>query len=128
MNALVFLDTHAAVFLWEGRTEVFGAPARTLLEQNPLRISPFVRLELRFLRMVGRLVVEADTIIGGLEADRGVELARDGADAIVGEAMSLDWTRDPFDRLIVANARLHDARLITRDRKIRDHYPRAVWD
>jgi len=128
VNALVFLDTHAAVFLWEGRTEVFGAPARTLLEQNPLRISPFVRLELRFLRMVGRLVVEADTIIGGLEADRGVELARDGADAIVGEAMSLDWTRDPFDRLIVANARLHDARLITRDRKIRDHYPRAVWD
>jgi len=38
------------------------------------------------------------------------------------------WTRDPFDRLIVSQARLADVPLLTRDRTIHTHYPRAIWD
>jgi PIN domain nuclease of toxin-antitoxin system len=38
------------------------------------------------------------------------------------------WTRDPFDRLIVANAKANGfAWLISADEHIRNHYPRAVW-
>jgi PIN domain nuclease of toxin-antitoxin system len=39
----------------------------------------------------------------------------------------VQWTRDPFDRLIVAQALLHDAPLITKDEHIRRHYAGALW-
>ena len=38
-----------------------------------------------------------------------------------------DWTRDTFDRLIVAQAKTRDASLLTKDRTILEHYPHAVW-
>jgi len=44
------------------------------------------------------------------------------------EALPLDWSRDPFDRIIVAQAIAnHDAVLLTADAHIRSHYRRAVW-
>ena len=125
---IAFLDTHAAVFLWEGRIEAFGPGARRVLSLEPLRISPIVRLELQYLREIGRIAVAPDEIIGGLELDCGVELARDLLDAVVARAMALVWTRDPFDRLLVAHAALHDAHFVSRDRTVRDHYALAVWD
>ena len=42
-------------------------------------------------------------------------------------ACSESWTRDPFDRAIVAQARRMDCPLLTRDRKIRDNYSKAFW-
>ncbi|MBI4864637.1 MAG: PIN domain-containing protein [Candidatus Riflebacteria bacterium] len=124
---LTFLDTHAAVFLWEGREDVWGARSAQLLSTAVLRVSPVVRLELRFLHEVGKLKVEADTILGGLAADCQVQIHEDPLTAVVSAAMGLAWTRDPFDRLIVATAALQRAPLITRDRRIQQHYPRAVW-
>jgi len=43
-------------------------------------------------------------------------------------SLSETWTRDPFDRLIVANAKARNAWLITKDSRIASHYPGAVWD
>ncbi|MCF7950382.1 MAG: hypothetical protein K9L57_01970 [Spirochaetaceae bacterium] len=37
------------------------------------------------------------------------------------------WTRDPFDRLITAQADIQAASLLTKDGTIRTHYPKAVW-
>ncbi len=37
------------------------------------------------------------------------------------------WTRDPFDRLIVANAKAANASLVTKDERILKNYSRAVW-
>ena len=42
-------------------------------------------------------------------------------------AKSLDWTRDPFDRLIVGQARASRLGLITKDRQIRRHFDGAFW-
>ena len=52
---------------------------------------------------------------------------RTALDAIVEQAQDIDWTRDVFDRLIVAQAALDAAALVTTDRTIRKHYPKAVW-
>ena len=38
------------------------------------------------------------------------------------------WTRDPFDRLIAAQAIVADAPLVTADRTILEHLPLATWD
>ena len=47
---------------------------------------------------------------------------------IASAALDEKWTRDPFDRLIVANANANRfAWLISADEAIRKHYPRTVW-
>jgi PIN domain nuclease of toxin-antitoxin system len=122
-----FLDTHAVIFLWEGRTEVFGAGSREILEQSVLLISPLVRLEMGFLKEVGKLKAEPDQILGSLTSDYGAVLTDDSLEALVPLAMPLSWTRDPFDRLLVATALLHQAPLVTRDARIHEHFPGAVW-
>jgi PIN domain nuclease of toxin-antitoxin system len=122
-----FLDTHAAIFLWEGKVELFGAGSREILERSVLRISPMVRLEMQFLKEVGKLKVDPDQILGALGSDLGVTATSDPLDALVPLAMPLSWTRDPFDRMIVATAMLHQAPLITRDGRIHDYFPGAVW-
>lgn len=122
-----FLDTHAAIFLWEGRTELFGSGSRELLERAVLQVSPLVRLELGFLREVGKLTVEPDLLLGSLTADYGVTVSADPIDRLIPLAMPLSWTRDPFDRLLVATALLHEVPLITRDARIQEHFTGAVW-
>ena len=122
-----FLDTHAAVFLWEGRRDVWRQAVREVLQGSALFVSPLVRLELRFLEEIGRIKINPDEIMGGLALDCGVVTALDPYPEIVAQAMHLSWTRDPFDRLLVANAMLHEATFITRDRTIRANYEQALW-
>jgi PIN domain nuclease of toxin-antitoxin system len=122
-----FLDTHAAVFLWEGRIELFGSESRALLESADLRVSPIVGLELKFLEEIGRLKVGPARILRGLSADLGVVSSADVFEHVVAHAVGVSWTRDPFDRIIAATAMLHRSPLVTRDRIIRQHYDRAVW-
>jgi PIN domain nuclease of toxin-antitoxin system len=121
------LDTHAAVFLYEGRAELFGAASRDLLERATLQVSPMVRLELAFLREVGKLLIEPDLLLGALAADCGVTATGDAMEALVPLAMPLTWTRDPFDRLLVATALLHRAPFITRDARVQENFAGAVW-
>lgn len=122
-----FLDTHAVVGLYEGDSSVFSRPALDLIERSALFISPIVQLELSLLREIGRFEIPPSTIIEGVATDWGVGLADDPIGAIVARAMEFVWTRDPFDRLLVATAMLHRAPFITRDQKIRENFEQAVW-
>jgi PIN domain nuclease of toxin-antitoxin system len=122
-----FLDTHAAVFLWEADKRRFAAKGLELLEHATLFVSPMVRLELTLLREIGKLTPSAAEILGTLGAELGVEESRDRMEDVVREAVRFPWTRDPFDRMIVATASLHRAPLLTRDERIRGNYAEAVW-
>lgn len=122
-----FLDTHAAIFLWQRSLQLFAARGTALLEEAALYLSPVVRLEMALLEETGKLAVSPDTILGGLAAEFGVLFSVDAMEAVVGHAVALTWTRDPFDRLLVATAELHKAPFITRDERIRRHCKRAVW-
>ena len=46
---------------------------------------------------------------------------------VVAAAVEQTWTRDPFDRLIVAQAQAEGASLVTADKLIRKHFARSVW-
>jgi PIN domain nuclease of toxin-antitoxin system len=122
-----FLDTHAAVFLYEGRADVWGPTSKTLIERGSLLVCPAVRLELQFLREIEKLVVEPDEILASLYTDCNVTRSADALEDVIDAAMPLSWTRDPFDRMIVATSLLHDASLITRNRRILANAPNAVW-
>jgi PIN domain nuclease of toxin-antitoxin system len=41
--------------------------------------------------------------------------------------MQITWTRDVFDRLIVANAMVNGNILLSKDHKIRENYIHARW-
>lgn len=125
MKAL--LDTHAAVLLFAGEVGRFGSNSRRVIEQATLLVSPVMRLELGFLFEVGRIRSSADEIFAAMSAELGALPTHDTLGTLIHHAMRLSWTRDPFDRLLVASAVANDAVMITRDRRIQAHFDHAVW-
>ena len=122
-----FLDTQSVVRLRERAKNSFSPSALDLIERAFLVTSPFVRMELTLLHEIGRILAPPDRILEDVEAHFGVTESVDRLADIITASQSLQWTRDPFDRLIVATAMVHRAPLITSDRRIREHYEDAVW-
>jgi PIN domain nuclease of toxin-antitoxin system len=128
MEALIYLDTHVAVWLYEGRLERFPAKVITAFEKNELLISPMAVLELQYLFETERITVPAKKIIHELSASIGLTECRQPFGLVVSHALAIAWTRDPFDRLITAQAMAGNAVLISKDLAIRRHYKNAQWD
>jgi PIN domain nuclease of toxin-antitoxin system len=125
--AVIYLDTHVAVWLYEGRVELISPRLRGLLEDETPLLSPIVALELEYLFETGRMSTPAGSLLQTLGRDLGVRLCDLPFADVVTAALRQSWTRDPFDRIIVAQAALRRAPLITRDATIRAHYHRALW-
>ena len=123
-----YLDTHVAVWLHDGLVERLSQAARREIEANDLLISPMVLLELQYLRERKRIRVETQELFAYLNATFGVGLCTFPFPAVALEALSVRWTADPFDRIIVAQAAANRAAaLITADAQIRRNYEQAVW-
>lgn len=120
------LDTHVVVALYAGRVDGLSARARAEIEARDLRVSPMVRLELAFLREIGRITPEPSEILDDLALRIGLRVCDAPFARVASMAVSLPWTRDPFDRVIVAQALLTDAMLVTRDRRILAECPAAL--
>lgn len=86
-----------------------------------------VKLELEYLYEIGRIKLAADQILAALHEEIGLQIADASFASLVAQANKLSWTRDPFDRLIVAHAMVANASLVTRDNLIRDNFSGAVW-
>jgi PIN domain nuclease of toxin-antitoxin system len=127
MEAVVYLDTHVVVFLYESGATRIGRKARIMIEENPIRISPIVGLELQYLFETGWTSLPAKRVIEDLAENIGLAICDRSFIEVINLAEDLEWIRDPFDRIIVAHAMLSDAHLITKDRYIRRHYKKAVW-
>ena len=127
MAPLIYLDTHVAAWLYAGRIELLSQPVRTLLEENELWISPAVELELQYLFEIRRVADPAKQVVETLEREIGLKLCDLPFPRVVEIALAQSWTRDPFDRLIVSQALLKEATLVSKDRLIRDYYPKTFW-
>ncbi|MCP5101450.1 MAG: PIN domain-containing protein [Chloroflexi bacterium] len=124
---MIYLDTHVVVWLYAGKTSKFNQSVKTLINEQELLISPIVRLELQYLYEIERITDEANTILTDLGDRIGLKQCDKPFHIIVSNALLLSWTRDPFDRLIVANAALNDDILISKDQTIRNNYAHAKW-
>lgn len=127
-SSVIYLDTHAVAWLAALGPSALGAEGRRRLESDrDLRISPMVRLELEYLHEVGRIRDHAVEICERLAANIGLRICDAPFFAVIHEAERRPWTRDPYDRIIVAHAAVHDAPLVTKDLAIHEAYPGAVW-
>lgn len=127
MAPVIRLDTHVVVWLYTGETERLSPGAIESIESNPPVVSPMVQLELTFLHEIGRLSVTGADIIGDLRDRIGLELSDASTASVVRAAEPLGWTRDPFDRMIVADALVAAAHVVTKDRQILQHVGIARW-
>jgi PIN domain nuclease of toxin-antitoxin system len=125
---IAYLDTHALVRLALGRSRLIGSEASRLIQRAELLISPMVLVELEYLYEIGRLKMRARDIRTKADHELGLKLCELPFAAIASAAIDESWTRDVFDRIIVANAKANGfAWLISADELIAKNYPRTVW-
>ena len=123
----VYLDTHVLIWLYAGDIEKFPAGVRRAIDDNDLLASPAVILELELLHEIGRLRPTATKLAGVLATSVGLRVCELPFWTVVEYGLKESWGRDPFDRLIVANAKAAGAPLVTKDEKIHKHYSSALW-
>ena len=124
---IAYLDTHAAVRLSDGRGRI-GRNAARLIQRADLRCSPIVLVEMEYLFEIGRLTLPAKDILQKLEHELGVGICDLSFSKVAEASLHEKWTRDPFDRIIVAQAKANGlAWLISADEQVAKHYQRTVW-
>jgi PIN domain nuclease of toxin-antitoxin system len=122
---MVLIDTHVAVFLHGRQTRKLSLEARVLLDNNDIVLPEMARLELQYLNEIGRISETPANIIQFLYTEIGLTVSKTSMSRLVDKANLLTWTRDPFDRLICADAGVHNIPLITHDQKILANFPQA---
>jgi PIN domain nuclease of toxin-antitoxin system len=108
---VILLDTSALLWLDVGHR-------RSLALRKwggRLHVSPANLLELQFLLEAERIRLRKGATIEGLAADERWTLDDPPSVPWFSAARGLSWTRDPFDRLLVAHARYRGWRLATAD-------------
>jgi PIN domain nuclease of toxin-antitoxin system len=113
---MILLDTNAAIWLHQGHRR-----GRRLERQvGQLYLSPASLLELQFLVESGRIQLRPRTTVRDVAADDRWVIDNPTSADWFGRALGLSWTRDPFDRLLVAHADLRGWRLATGDGSLLD--------
>lgn len=125
---IAYLDTHVVLWLAAGKVNRLSAKARGLLGRSEVLVSPMAFLELEYLHELGRTKFHATELVKKVEYETTLRICDLPFAAIAQTALDEKWTRDPFDRMIVANAKANGfAWLISADENIAKNYPRTVW-
>jgi len=107
---MTLLDTNALIWLDQGHRRAKPLTGR----RAALYISPASLLELQLLNEIGRIRLDAGALDALAHDERWLLDDPSASDWFL-RAADVSWTRDPFDRLLVAHARLRGWRLATRD-------------
>lgn len=124
----VYLDTNVVVWLAQGTLQRISRRAQSALEQGTLLMSPMVLIELQYLYELHRIKLPARDVQLKVEHEIGVRVCDLPFPSVASAALDEKWTRDPFDRMIVAQAKANGlAPLVSADEEIKKNYPRTVW-
>lgn len=105
-----------------------GRRALDLIRSSELLLSPMVLLEFEYLHEIGRARRTSREIQLKLEQETRIKVCALPFATVATIALDEKWTRDSFDRIIVAQAKANGfAFLISSDERIAKHYPRTVW-
>jgi PIN domain nuclease of toxin-antitoxin system len=122
----LLLDTHAALWFLSGDERLSETAKRHLTdESNRVLLSAAVVWEVAIKRSLGKLVVPEEYL--GLLLGAGVHalpVSIDHAAAVEG----LPWHhQDPFDRMLIAQASVEAAALVSRDDALRSYGVTLIW-
>ncbi len=123
---MIYLDTPVVVRMFTS-AHLVSPRARRLMNRESIFISPMVEFELQFLHEIGRIQYPPHQILEHLAEKSGLLVCDKPFPAVIQLAIQIQWTRDPFDRIIVAQAGLGKNRLVTSDETILKKYPQAWW-
>jgi PIN domain nuclease of toxin-antitoxin system len=124
----VYLDTNVVVWLAQGTLQRISRRAKSALEQGTLLMSPMVLIELQYLYELHRIQLPARDVQLKVEHEVGIRVCDLPFLSVASTALDEKWTRDPFDRMIVAQAKTNGlAPLVSADEEIKKNYPRTVW-
>lgn len=123
------LDAHAMIWWWTASPKL-GSDARAILEGgSPVFVSAASVWEIATKSRLGKLPEIAD-----FAGQYGPLMQRDGFETLaVSDAHSLragylpGKHRDPFDRMLAAQALIEDLTVLTRDREIAAFGCRTIW-
>lgn len=124
---MIYLDTHVVVWLYAALTDKLSNKAIEAIEANQLLISPMVQLELQYLKEIDRITANCALIIETLNCSIGLKICDQSFIHTVTETIDLSWTRDPFDRIIVAQSHAQQLPLLTKDQNILKNSAQAFW-
>ncbi len=124
---MILIDTHIALWLYDARIDLLSPTAQQKLNQQQTLLPQIARLELHMLHEIGRIDTPPEEIITFLMQQIGMNQSEHPCPTIVDQAALLQWTRDPFDRMMVAESAARNLPLITKDRNIRNHHNLAIW-
>ena len=124
---MIYLDTHIVVWLYDKKSELFTKKGINLIEENSLFISPIVKLELQYLYEIKKVKNRPNEILEELADKIDLKICTINFEKVIDISIEEQWTRDPFDRIITAYAKLNDEILLTRDKKILSNYQHATW-
>jgi PIN domain nuclease of toxin-antitoxin system len=120
LTVTLLLDTHFLIWLVLESKRLAKFP--WLDRYRPWGVSPVSFLEIQFLAEVGRLSVNNPEFTTTVMNDRRFIVDDIPLQTLVGHALRLGWTRDPFDRLLVGHSSARRVAFCTADRSIRDHH------
>jgi PIN domain nuclease of toxin-antitoxin system len=116
---MILLDTHAALWFLLDSSRLGARTSRTIGAELRVCFSSVVQVEVSVKRMIDRLDAPADLHL--LLVEQGLEeLPVTAAHAAAMERFPLLSRHDPFDRLMLAQAAVEQARLVTADRRLLD--------
>ena len=125
---ICYVDTAVAVWLAEANLAKLSQKALSLIQTADLRISPMAVVELQYLYEIRRIIVKPQEILLKLNVEIGLTVCNHPFPIVAETALGETWTRDPFDRMIVAHAKANGAApLLTKDEMIRENYHNARW-
>jgi PIN domain nuclease of toxin-antitoxin system len=115
----ILLDTH--LLLWSLLTpQRLSARERDMIEGSEVLVSAASIWEIAIKASLGRLECDPRTILDAIEPAGFEQLDVTGRHAVVAAALPPVHS-DPFDRMLVAQAQVESARLLTRDAALRGY-------
>ncbi|MGI8730976.1 MAG: type II toxin-antitoxin system VapC family toxin [Solirubrobacteraceae bacterium] len=122
----LLLDTHAALW-WLSDDDRMGADAARHLsdDSNHVLLSAAVVWEVAIKRALGKLRAPSD--LGPVLLAAGVQPLAISVEHVAAVEALPAHHRDPFDRMLVAQASLEDATMVSRDPAVRQYDIATVW-
>jgi PIN domain nuclease of toxin-antitoxin system len=116
----LLLDTHFLIWLTLGSKRLAEFP--WIERYRPWGVSPISFLEIQFLAEIGRVTVRRPEFVDAVMSDGRFAVDDVPFVSLIRTSLALEWTRDPFDRLLAAHSLARRVPLCTLDRGLRRHH------